>query len=356
MKRRKAVLSIYSFSHFAVDMCCFFAIYSSVVKSPDAAYLILLYNALAFGLQAPFGALGDRLDDVRPLAVLGCGLVAFGVLANAFALLCTVLLGLGNALFHVGGALAALRDRPGDGLYAGIYVAPGALGTAAGLLSVSSGALSASACLLLMLVCILIMLAAGPGPARGCAAVETAGRLPSLPAAAVLACIISIGIRSFAGFSAETTGLVLLGGICAFSGKLLGGILSRKVRCDVLALTGVGIGGLLMAFFGGTGAVYLGIFLFNLAMPLTLSAVMVSLPGHEGLGFGLTTVALLVGWLPLVCLDPAWTAPAWLMAVLTLSAAFMLFIALRPRREKNIPEPAEPTDTGTEEKTNETDA
>ncbi len=359
MRLQKTRLFIYSFSHFAVDMCCFFAIYSSVVNSPDAAVLILLYNALAFGLQAPLGAFGDRLDDVRPLAVLGCGLVALGVMAKSLVLVCTVLIGLGNALFHVGGALASLRHRPGDALYAGIYVAPGALGTAAGLLSASSSTLGAGSCLLLMLICVLLMLAAGPGPARGCETVSSPADLPSLPAFAVLLCILSIGIRSFAGFSADTTGLVMLGGVCAFGGKLLGGVFARKRRVDVLALAGVGVGGLMMAFFGGTGAVYAGILLFNLAMPLTLSAVMKSLPGHEGLGFGLTTLALLLGWLPLICFDPSWTAPSWLMTALTLAAAFMLFFALKPRSSDAGPVFAD-TETqqnnNTEVKHDETDA
>ena len=84
------------------------------------------------------GTLADVLDDARPFAILGLGLAAVGAMAAEQFLVSVLLLGIGNALFHVGGAVSVLRHRPGDALRAGVYVAPGALGVAAGILSATS--------------------------------------------------------------------------------------------------------------------------------------------------------------------------------------------------------------------------
>lgn len=332
MSYSRTRLALYAFSHFALDMCCFAALYAGAVKSDHAALLVLLYNALAFGLQAPLGALTDRLDDVRPAAVLGLGLVAVGAMAMENYFVCVLLLGIGNALFHVSGAVAVLRERPGDALRAGVYVAPGALGVALGILGASTGTDARAMCVLLMLVCVFLILAVGPGAPRGCSIVETPHEPPVLGAGAIMLCLATIGVRSFGGFSAELANLLLLGAFSAFLGKLLGGVIARKLNWGVLALLGVGIGGLIMAFFPGRGFVYFGVFLFNLAMPLTLSTVMKSLPGRTGLGFGLTTLALLLGWLPLVALETGYHAPVLLLAGIALVAALTLFFILRPRK------------------------
>ncbi|HWQ57419.1 MAG TPA: hypothetical protein VN540_00240, partial [Clostridia bacterium] len=173
MSLQRTRLTFYAFSHFALDLCCIYALYSGAVGSGRAALWVLLYNALAFGLQVPLGAIADRLDDVRPTAVLGLGLVAVGAMAAGRFLICILLLGIGNALFHVSGAVAVLRHRPGDALRAGFYVAPGALGVASGILLAASGGFSAVLCLLLLLICVFLVYAVGPGAPRGSFIIET---------------------------------------------------------------------------------------------------------------------------------------------------------------------------------------
>lgn len=329
MNYQRTRLTIFAFSHFVVDMCCFFALYSGAVSSEHAALWVLLYNALAFGLQVPFGALADAIDDARPAAILGIGLVAVGIMLMEHILISILLLGIGNALFHVGGAVTVLRHRPGDALRAGFYVAPGALGVSAGVLSAASGGFSQAVSILVLLICVFLIIAAGPGTARGNPVEETPREPLPLGTGAIMLCLVSIGIRSFSGFSADLPNLILLGGLAAFLGKLMGGIFARLLNWNVLALLGAGIGGLMMAFFPGTRIIYFGVFLFNLAMPLTLSAVMKSFPAHAGLGFGLTTFALLLGWLPLISCETGYCASSCLLAALVLAAALMLFFTLR---------------------------
>ncbi|MBE5785624.1 MAG: hypothetical protein E7330_07500 [Clostridiales bacterium] len=331
-KRR---LIFHAAAHFTVDLSCFFALWSAALRSQDAPLLILLYNFLAFALQAPIGALLDRCDDARPYTILGCGLVAWGVLSLAYPVLSVLLLGLGNALFHVGGAVTSLRHRPGDALFAGVFVSPGALGVALGTLAGKDSLLSPLFFVLLLLVSIGCIWLGGTGAKRQCEAFLCPSPLDHIGAGAIMCCLVSIGIRSFAGFTVKTLGstalFVLLGAAASCLGKFFGGILAKGLPHRIVGLLGVGIGGLMMAFFPESYTSYGGIFLFNLAMPLTLSAVMAALPGHAGFGFGLTTLALFLGSAPLYALPDGYTASLPLMAVLTLFAAFLLFFSLKEK-------------------------
>ncbi len=351
MTGEKRRLAFHAAAHFTVDLSCFFALWSAALRGDDAPLLILLYNFLAFALQAPLGALLDRMDDARPCTILGCGLVAWGVLSLAFPLPSVMLLGLGNALFHVGGAVTSLRHRPGDALYAGIFVAPGALGVALGTLSGKGSLVSPLLFVMLLLICIAAIWLGGSGAKRECDNICMPSPMNHIGAGAILCCLISIGIRSFAGFTVQTlsgtAALLLLGASASCFGKLFGGILTGWIPYRIAGILGVGIGGLIMAFFPASYVTYAGIFLFNLAMPLTLSAVMAALPGHAGFGFGLTTLALFLGSAPLYALPDGYLAPLPLMAVLTLFAAFLLFFSLRPKMPlpqaaKNDLSPTEP--------------
>ncbi len=333
MPRARSRLFTHAAAHFAVDFSCFFALWLSALRTEAAPLMILLYNTLAFALQAPLGALCDRLDDARPLTVLGCGLVAWGVLVCAFPLPSVLLLGLGNALFHVGGAVTSLRHCPGDAFSAGTYVAPGALGVAFGTLC-GKGVFHCSLFfpVLLLLACVGFIWCCGAGAARACAAFRIPSPMEHLGTGAVMLCLFSIGVRSFAGFTVTTlsgaAAFVLLGAGASFLGKFLGGVAARKVPWRVIGLLGVGIGGLMMAFFPASYATYAGVLLFNLAMPLTLCAVMAAMPENMGLGFGLTTLALFLGSAPLYALPGDYKASAPLLLATTLGAAFMLFFAL----------------------------
>ncbi len=129
----------YSLMHFLEDGLCAFAMYTVFLHRPDAYLYILIYNFCAFALQMPLGALADLLREkqrdtkgrfgIFPLsaatAVLGVFVTFFG------ALLHPAVLGLGNALFHVGGGIGTIDEDRKKGLRGqalGIFVAPGAMG------------------------------------------------------------------------------------------------------------------------------------------------------------------------------------------------------------------------------------
>jgi len=232
------------------------------------------------------------------LAVTALGLLAMG----ANATLATVLAGLGNAFFHVGAGAAALSVDPGRASAPGIFVGPGALGLATGLYLGHAGDVPVLPLLALLVVALGAVATLGnvpppkalpqPRPAR--AAVSAIAVLLLLP----------IAVRAFVGMAGcyacpKLAWLPWSMATAAFLGKALGGVLAER-----LGWTRTGVGALvlsapLLAFGSGTpAAMVLGMFLFQMTMPVTLVALHVLWPRFPGFALGLACVALVAGALP----------------------------------------------------------
>ena len=126
--------AIYSGLHLLVDGMCALAMFGRHLPGGDRGLSILVYNFCAFALQMPLGVALDALcggkkgreTDFPFLFVLAGVLCAVG---GAFLHL--AVLGIGNALFHVGGGVGTIREddrRSWRGRGLGVFVAPGALG------------------------------------------------------------------------------------------------------------------------------------------------------------------------------------------------------------------------------------
>lgn len=126
--------AIYSGLHLLVDGMCALAMFGRHLPGGDRGLSILVYNFCAFALQMPLGVALDALcggkkgreADFPFLFVLAGVLCTVG---GAF--LHPAVLGIGNALFHVGGGVGTIREddrRSWRGRGLGVFVAPGALG------------------------------------------------------------------------------------------------------------------------------------------------------------------------------------------------------------------------------------
>ena len=107
------MLAIFTALHFLVDGICAAAMAAYAVKEPSLApivYYFGLYNGIAFGTQWVTGWLLDKkVNWIRyaflfVLVTLGAGTQSvLGIKAQ------TVLLGIGNSVFHVAGGSLVLR-------------------------------------------------------------------------------------------------------------------------------------------------------------------------------------------------------------------------------------------------------
>lgn len=291
-------------AHFFVDFACTALLTAGCAALPRDQVLAcaLIYNGLAFAFQLPIGALGDLLGLRRGLAAVGCGMVALGALIPTPVGMCLVI-GLGNACFHIGGGREALIRGRGKAAAVGRFVAPGALGIflgprMAGLGWLTFGVLPA--CLLgLMGWLLATRKGAGEVSAPG---LPTMGRLRW---GAVMGCMfLTVLLRSYMGtvlkydFLANGLGaLVFTLGI--FGGKFFGGSLGDRfgdLRLSALAQIGAAV--LLAASVVWPVLAFPGIFLFNTSMAITAVGLYRCLPGYPGTMFGLTTFALYLGVLP----------------------------------------------------------
>ena len=277
---------LYALLHFFVDGICAWAMLGRL----DADFGgILLYNFCAFAMQLPLGAVLDRFSDRRwPLrfATLGCGLTVVGAFCHP------AVLGLGNALFHVGSGVDVIRDG-GRCERLGIFVAPGAMGLYLGGLLAGKGPW--------LLLPVGIFMALLMNNIRVPEEISTAtSQKPAVSAATC--CFAVVVLRSLVGFQVVfpwKTGALAFAAVGAVVlGKMLGGILAARFgskRVTVWSLTLAAVGYALGAVpaFG-----LLALLCFNMTMPLTLHALWRRFPDYPGSVFGSLTLALFLGFLP----------------------------------------------------------
>lgn len=307
-ERRGAVrlASTYGAIHALVDL----ASVSASLRAARVAGLTLLtpfqlvlgYDLLAFGLQLPLGMLADRLRAVRVALLGGLVLCAAAVYTVPLSGLATMILaGVGNALFHLGGGAPVLAASGGRSEPAGVFVAPGALGLGLGIFVGRrwDGPLWPLGPLLgLALVAAALTREPAPAPPRPRALGAGAW------SAAALALALSVAVRSFVGFGGPyqlpRITLVLVGlPLVAFGGKLLGGVIADRV-----GWLETSVGALLLSapliVLGGSSPVpvLLGMLLFQITMPVTLTAAYLLMPGRPATAFGFPCLALIAGAVP----------------------------------------------------------
>lgn len=306
IRKKLSLISIYGLTHALVDFCSAAIVYSYIGKMETLALLkaVVLYNVLAFGLQSVFGFFADRKGKPQSYSILGCLLIiaAFFVLNNP--MLTIALTGIGNALFHTGGGIISLKMGNGKAKLPGLFVAPGAIGLFLGAYWSTLPNADNYLLVFIMLISVGLMLFVEP--------IETEQKNLAVKSdfpvyMLIFICIlISICIRSFVGlsydFSAKSDfGLMLTMVIFVALGKALGGFLSDKFGMFNVATTGLLLSIPLLKYGGSYPYLaILGMFCFNLTMPITVTALANMMPKYKGFAFGLTTLALLIGFLPVI--------------------------------------------------------
>ncbi len=334
-------LLAYSFSHFTVDFSCFYLLYALFLPGMSQAEIgvgFLLYNILAFGLQ-PF--LGYFCDS-RPAFLagrLGAVLTGTGVALGLLQLpwLALITAALGNAWFHVAGGIDSLVHARGKLARSGVFVSTGAVGVVLGTLAGQTGA-SPLFPLGLLLLALLAMWGIRPaGEPLSCWFSAANPRLGYLAAALALAAIV---IRAYGGGKIPmdwktSASLGLLPGIFSCLGKAAGGLLADRVGVKRFGALALLLSIPLLCFGGGNiFASLAGVFLFNTSMPVSLCTVASLFPHSPGLAFGLTTLALLCGTVPLFFFSLSPAAGAAVLGVLTLVSALFTLVSTQNNAEK----------------------
>jgi len=347
IRNKTTSLIAYTAAHFCVDFSCAFLLYrffSAGLSPLTSAMGLLLYSAIAFGFQSPLGAICDKYNSF-PAGIFGCVLIILGLLFASAQWLALVFCALGNAFFHVEGGIDSLVNSNGRITRSGIFVSSGAVGLALGTIlgkgSWASPALPLTA--IALSIALILLFRSRPAGNRVC--FYTAGPSISFSTTAVLAMLfVAVMIRSLGGFIIQMPwkpDFLLLPGIAACIGKVCGGMLADKFGAKTTGSLTL-IASIPFLCFGWQSPLFcsVGIVLFNINMPITLCAVADRLPGHPGLSFGFTTLALLFGsFLPFMYTVPR-QAALWVLPALCALSSILIYISISNKggikNEQNI--------------------
>lgn len=330
------VTALLSVLHMAVDFLCGAALYAGAAAGRVSMPAFLLYNFCAFALQMPFGVLIDAMTSQNEKPDLpGRIAVAAGVVLTVAGVFAgPLVLGLGNALFHVGGGVLTIRqdDHCGfKGRALGVFVAPGAIGLAAGTLL---GQMQAERMYVLAVTVVSALLCVLFFRTKE-AAERQEMKLPDisvLPGALILSLVVVI--RSMAGLAMKFSWksgvlMIMLSAVAAAGGKAAGGFLAAKLNMRRAAVLSLLLAAECFYESSAAAAGLLGLFLFNMSMPMTLYGLKRRMPSMPGFAFGILTFALFIGYL--LAYIPALSAvDSSLMGIIaSLLSMAMLAVVLR---------------------------
>lgn len=335
--KRWQLVSVYSITHFLVDFACAFLMFRHIAGTPDGYLCVLLYNFCAFAMQMPLGMIADQWNRNYVFATIGCFLVALAFIFVSIPVLAVFVVGIGNAMFHIGGGIDVLNisDRKLGAL--GVFVSPGAFGIYYGTVLGRESSFSTVIIPLALIISAGLILAVyqaqkGTYPQNAAFSLKGIGSEQLLMAVACL--FLVVVLRSFVGLSLDFSwkgignwGAALICGVVF--GKTLGGFFADRFGILKTTVFSLSMAALLFLFpqipLAGVGAVML----FNMTMPITLWAVSRIMPGAKGFAFGLLTFGLFIGFLPTyfgITVSPEWF---WIFTAIAAISLLLLGAGLR---------------------------
>lgn len=306
------------FMHFCVEVVCFYCLYRLFDGGDYWWIMAILYDALAFAPQVVIGEFFEKHPRIKPFPIGGITIIIGAIIMvlgeNAGTLFFTVeLIGLffltiGNGILHIAGALRTLRVSDGRLSESAIFVGGGSFGVITGrLLAKSSGA---------FIVIIIFMLAAtilSELETRRDGSDNNFIKIPckhdlvkDVPIANIVLILGGIVIvRGYIGYGLPTawnqTTIQTIFLFCFMGlGKMLGGILS-----DILGARKVGVLSCIIAIpclLISNNIMWLsliGVALFSMTMAITLGGLVSALKDKPGIAFGVTTLGLFLGTVPM---------------------------------------------------------
>ena len=298
-------ISVFGITHAIIDMASVGLVFETNFighLSPERfGFFIVIYNLLAFALQSPLGFIVDEIKKPVHFSLAGIALVILSVFFIKIPLFAIILAGLGNALFHVGGAVISLSLVPGKATIPGIYVAPGALGVLAGTLLGKQGLINPWLIAVpLIILCFFIIKIKKPQ----LISVKTPVKTTKYFELIILLILFSVIARGLLGFVSifpwrNSVIMIVLAAVAIFAGKFSGGFFADRFGWMRVSMISLIISAVIFCFFPHLWYISLaGIFLFNFTMPVTLTAIANIFTNRPGFAFGLTALALFIGMFP----------------------------------------------------------
>jgi len=335
--KHQIMVATYSIAHFFVDFACAFLMFRSIAGTSDGYICVLLYNFFAFAFQMPLGLIADKYDRNYLFAVMGCILVGVAYGLMIFPIGAVIVLGIGNALFHIGGGVDVLNISDKKSAALGIFVSPGAFGIYLGaLLGRGDVTITIAILLVLLIVAALIVfvhfLQGEDYVGNAMFSLKSEGTNKVFLAIGCLFLVVCL--RSYVGMAMNFPwknitpwGVVL---ICAVVlGKTIGGFAADYFGAMKTTVFSLGAAAVLFLFSQIPLVGILTVLLFNMSMPITLWAIAKIFPGAKGFSFGMLTFALFLGFLPTYLGVPSIENNFWIFSLAAVVSMVFLYLGLR---------------------------
>lgn len=298
---------LYFYIHLVVEVVCFYYL-TTVTNNSRIVWLIpLLYDGLAFVPQSLLGYLSDKFPKLR-LDFIGIGLLVLAYIIFCFSdlnvLYSLIPLCIGNCCLHISGAEVTLRNSEGYLSHSAIFVAGGSFGVISGKLLATTNIPGYFLLFLLVSLIPFVMLADTYNVERKELEFNIHNKKIS-PYLIILGAFFVVIIRGYIGYGIPTSWnkTVMQAVILYFTmglGKALGGILSDAFGVRKIAV----ISCLLSIPFLCLGDNYmiislLGVMMFSMIMSITLGLITSVLSKSPCLAFGITTIGLFIGTVPI---------------------------------------------------------
>lgn len=293
----------YFFAHFAVEIVSFFIVFSRLGDSEIFFYAALLYDCIAFVPQVFIGDFCDKHKNFNS------GLVGSIILTAAiiipFPVFSLLLVGIGNAIVHVALAEKTLCTEKGTLTPVSLFVAGGSFGVILGqiLSAFKIIGLILSFVSAVFLIVLFIM--------------DSAKRLPDeVPSGfnmarkgidswiILLLSFLTVSARSFASYAIPTFWVrgnvqkIILFSMMGM-GKALGGVFADYFGARRTAVISLIIATPLLCLGSQNMIISVfGVLFFSMTMSISLGVIL-SVLSAPGFSFGITTLGLFIGTLPI---------------------------------------------------------
>ena len=300
---KKLITFMYSAIHLVVDLSCAAFIYHFLafrLGINNIAIYILIYDFLAFVLQLPFGVFFNNKNINSLISMIGCILILFAYLLNMIPVLPVLLIGIGNAMFHIGGGIDILNISNKRSTKIGLYVAPGALGLFLGC-SINKMNYSIYIIPVLLVISIIILYTMSKKNKTKIYQKNVSILDYKLKKRIIIyLLLLTICIRGYIGFILNYTwksdfNLAIFAVLLVVFGKAIGGVLGDKYGLEKVGFLSLLISSILFIFsFKNMYFAFISILMFNMTMPITL-ILLSNYLNNYGRAFGLNTAALFIG-------------------------------------------------------------
>ncbi|MCL2888120.1 MAG: hypothetical protein FWF35_02260 [Elusimicrobia bacterium] len=292
-------LTLFTISHAVIDMVCMWAMFFIFAANPyEGLKFAVIYNFFAFAFQPLVGMFADTVKKPKEITLVGYVLTAAGImLFPKFNVAGAVIIGIANAMFHVGAGIIVYNLNPNTPKWQGVYISSGGVGLGLGALAAKAGLSNIYFFAALIVLFILTLFIKTPAAAY---AVQRAKFNKNIFFGILILVMTAIFIRSLSSFDIGVfvNGAVQKWYLILFValGKAVGGFVYEKLgllKGTVLPLILAGVLFLLAEY-----SFYFAVMsaaIISMTTGVTLYFLFLLMPRRPGLAFGFNCLALFLG-------------------------------------------------------------